>query len=95
MSAEPYKAALSSDIRREHIANIRRLRDSMCKPLAVCEWRLLPVDLKTVIILMAGFDDGNEKKDFAEFTPPEQDAIKIQIRAMKRALAPLSALSGW
>lgn len=82
-------------IRRAHVASIRKLRDSLCEPLEVCEWRALPVAMKIIIILMAGMDDGHETKNFSEFSPPEKTAIKVQIRTMKRSLAPLMALSGW
>ena len=82
-------------IRRRHIANIRKLRDSLCEPLESVEWRSLPIDLRVGIILLAGMDEGHETKAFAEFTPPEKTAIKLQIRSMKRSLAPLMALSGW
>ena len=82
-------------IRRAHIASIRKLRDSLCEPLESVEWRALSHGLKVVVILMAGMDDAHAHKAFGEFTPPERDAIKSQIRSMKRALAPLMALSGW
>ena len=82
-------------IRRAHVASIRKLRDSLCEPLESVEWRSLPHDLKVVVILMAGMDDGHALKNFAEFTPPEKTAIKLQIRSMKRSLEPLMALSSW
>lgn len=82
-------------IRRAHVASIRKLRDSLCEPMESVEWRALPIAMKVVIILMAGMDEGHETKNFAEFSPPEKTAIKLQIRSMKRSLAPLMALSGW
>ena len=85
----------SSAIRNLHIASIKKLRDSLCEPMASVEWRSLSHGMKVVLILMAGMDDGHAVKGFAEFTPPEQAAIKLQIRSMKRSLAPLMALSGW
>lgn len=85
----------SEAIRRAHIASIRKLRDSLCEPLEVVEWRALPLSLKVVVCLMAGFDEGQELKSFAEFTVPEKDALKIQMKSMKKSLAPLMALTGW
>lgn len=82
-------------IRRAHIASIKKLRDSLCEPLESVEWRSLSLDLKLVVTLMAGLDDAHASKNFAEFTPPEKAAIKLQLRSMKRALAPLMALTGW
>lgn len=95
MSAVIDAVADPGAIRRAHIASIRKLRDSLCEPLEFVEWRALPLDLKVVVILMAGMDSGHETKNFAEFSPPEKTAIKLQIRSMKRSLAPLMALSGW
>lgn len=82
-------------IRRAHIATIRKLRNSLCEPLESVEWRALPITLKKLSILMAGLDEGHEKKAFLEFTPPERLAIKLQLRLMKRSLAPLISLTGW
>ena len=82
-------------VRRAHLASIKKLRDSLCEPLEVSEWRGLPREMKIVVCLMAGFDEAQESKSFAEFTPPEKFALKSQIRSMKRNLAPLMALSGW
>ena len=88
------KQALDA-IRRAHVANIRKLRDSLCEPLESVEWRSIPIGLRTIIVLMAGLDEGHECKVFSEFTPPERTALKVQIRSIKRGLAPLIALSGW
>ena len=83
------------DVRREHLAKIKKLRNEFCEPLAVIEWRALPHEFKVVVCLMAGFDESQEAKSFAEFTPPEQMALKVQIRLMKRNHAPLMALTCW
>lgn len=84
-----------SAIKLAHLASIRKLRDSLCEPLESCEWRALPHGLKVVVILLAGMDDCQALKNFAEFTPPEKTAVKLQLRNMKRQLAPLMALTGW
>ena len=89
------KAPAQSDIRREWLAKIKTLRASLCEPLASVEWRSLPIPMRTVIVLMAGMDDGHELKAWAELTPPEQLAIKSQIKSMKRSLAPLISLTGY
>lgn len=82
-------------IRRAHLASIKKHRDSLCEPLASVEWASIPTDLKVVVILMAGMDDAHASKNYAEYTPPEQAAIKLQLKSMKRNLAPLMALTGW
>lgn len=93
-------AVIPSAVRIVELAKIRSMladiRDGHGREsLSSVEWRALPHGLKVVVILMAGMDDAHSHKAFGEFTPPERDAIKSQIRSMKRALAPLMALSGW
>ena len=82
-------------VRRVYLASIKVLRDSLCEPKESVEWRSLPIQMRCVVVLMAGMDDQFSSKNFAEFTPPEKHQIKLQLRAMKRQLAPLMALTGW
>lgn len=95
MSAAASVTSTASEVRIKHLATIKKLRDSLCEPLESVEWRSIPHGLRVVVILMAGMDDAHALKAFVEFTPPEKTAIKLQLRSMKRNLAPLMALTGW
>ena len=95
MSTDIQAVQARDAIKAEYLAKIRILRDSLCEPLESVEWRSLPHGLKVVVILMAGLDENHTGKNFAEFTPPEKAAIKLELRTMKRTLAPLMALTGW
>lgn len=90
-------ALIPSKARLVHLPKLLALRESMRAKFdpenaESHEWRVMDRGLKVVVLLMAGFDDGNENKKFQEFAPPERLQIKLQLRSMRRELNKLAGL---
>ena len=68
------------------MARLRLLRDEFAARThdrAPMQWQRLPVEVRTILLMLAGIDSAQEheladlaRKDWREFTPPEQAAIK-------------------
>lgn len=59
------------------------------------EWAVMSLELRTVLLLLAGIDDdlgGVARKSWNEYTPPEQAAIRFGARSIRRQLLGASAL---
>ena len=67
-------------------AKLRDLRDefaAMRYDRAPQQWAKLPLELRTILLMLAGIDAAQDnelsdlaRKDWREFTPPEQNVIK-------------------
>jgi hypothetical protein len=60
------------------------------------EWTAMPVHFRMAMILLAGLDGEIEdlaQRDWREMPPPERDAIRRQIRALRAALSQVPALA--
>ena len=63
---------------------------------AVMEWRRFSQETRMIFLLLAGLDGevGDiGRKGWQEFTPPEQNAIRIAIRAVKREVDAVISLA--
>lgn len=91
-------SATAGQVRSVEMPKIRALRDQLAakfNPESAdgFEWQLMQRNLKVVVILLAGLDEGHALKRFEEFTPPERLQIKLQIRSMRRELCKLTSLA--
>jgi hypothetical protein len=89
---------MPSPARALELPKLRALRDeaaARCSPQSAdsAEWQLMQRNLKVVVILLAGMDEGHERKRFEEFAPPERLQVKLQIRSMRRELCKLTSLA--
>lgn len=60
------------------------------------EWAGLPSHYRMALVLLSGIDGEIEElalRDWREMPPPERDAIRRQIRALRTCLLPLRALA--
>lgn len=75
---------------------IKTMTQGGAKDGAVFEWRRLSQESRMIFLLIAGLDgevSDIARKGWAEFTPPEQSAIRVAIRAVKREVDSVFALA--
>lgn len=82
-------SGIPADVR----ANLRRLRDEFAARTvqrAPTAWARLAVETRCILLLVAGIDAAADQelstlalKDWREFTPPEQEAIRIGADALR------------
>lgn len=65
------------------------------------EWNTMDLGPRVCLLILAGVGDdfgalsALADRDWREMPPPERDAIKQQVRAMRAAMSKVSNLAGW
>jgi len=78
------------------LGDLRQHRDGRCGSAESREWAGLASHYRMALVLLAGIDGEIEElalRDWREMPPPERDAIRRQIRALRSCLLPLRALA--
>lgn len=84
--------------KNKYISGITRGRWSDAESL---EWYAMDLEIRVCLLILAGVgDDFGELSALAdrawlEMPPPERDAIKQKVRAMRGAMAKVCSLAGW
>lgn len=103
--AEPYRSMTTAEcrahLRKLHNEALQRSTRGMWSDVEAREWKTMDLGHRVCLLILAGVGDdlgglsALADRDWREIPPPEKDAIKTQVRAMRAGMDKVRNLAGW